>query len=101
MGLRPTRRNESHHVTPAKAGVHVWQELDSRSPAFAEDKLRGNDDIQGSHPRHSHSRVSGNPLRSKARAERVAVIPAKLVLREGGGAGIHCVCLNRIRSEFN
>jgi hypothetical protein len=43
MGLRPTRRNESHHVTPAKAGVHVWEELGSRSPAFAEDKLRGND----------------------------------------------------------
>ena len=43
MGLRPTRRNEGHRVTPAKAGVHVWEELDSRSPAFAEDKLRGND----------------------------------------------------------
>jgi hypothetical protein len=35
MGLRPIRRNESHHVTPAKAGVHVWEELDSR--------FRGND----------------------------------------------------------
>jgi hypothetical protein len=35
MGLRPTRRNESHLVTPAKAGVHVWEELGSRS--------RGND----------------------------------------------------------
>jgi hypothetical protein len=29
MGLRPTRRNESHHATPAKAGVYVWEELDS------------------------------------------------------------------------
>jgi hypothetical protein len=35
MGLGPTRRNESHHVTPAKAGVHVWEELRSR--------FRGND----------------------------------------------------------
>ena len=32
-------------VTPAQAGVHVTHmEMDSRSPAFAEDKLRGNDD---------------------------------------------------------
>jgi len=35
MGQRPTRRNESQHVTPAKAGVHVRGELDSR--------FRGND----------------------------------------------------------
>jgi hypothetical protein len=35
MGLRPTRRNESQDVTPAKAGVHVREELDSR--------FRGND----------------------------------------------------------
>jgi hypothetical protein len=43
MGRRPTHTNESQDVTPAKAGVHVREELDSRSPAFAEDKLRGND----------------------------------------------------------
>ena len=30
-----TRRNEGHHVTPAKAGVHLLEELDSR--------FRGND----------------------------------------------------------
>jgi hypothetical protein len=35
MGQRPTHRNESQHVTPAKAGVHVREELDSR--------FRGND----------------------------------------------------------
>jgi hypothetical protein len=35
MGLRPTHGNESQHVTPAKAGVHVLEELDSR--------FRGND----------------------------------------------------------
>jgi hypothetical protein len=35
MGLRPTRRNESQDVTPAKAGVRVREELDSR--------FRGND----------------------------------------------------------
>jgi hypothetical protein len=35
MGLRPTHRNESQDVTPAKAGVHVREELDSR--------FRGND----------------------------------------------------------
>jgi hypothetical protein len=35
MGLRPTQRNESQDVTPAKAGVHVRKELDSR--------FRGND----------------------------------------------------------
>jgi hypothetical protein len=34
-GLRPTHRNESQDVTPAKAGVHVREELDSR--------FRGND----------------------------------------------------------
>jgi hypothetical protein len=38
MGQRPTHRNETQDVTPAKAGVQVWEELDSR--------LRGNDDIQ-------------------------------------------------------
>jgi hypothetical protein len=43
MGRRPTHRNESQEVTPAKAGVHFREELDSRSPAFAVDKLRGND----------------------------------------------------------
>jgi hypothetical protein len=43
MGQGPARKNEIQHVTPAKAGVHVREELDSRSPAFAEDKLRGND----------------------------------------------------------
>ena len=43
MMLRPTHRNESQTlVTPTQAGVHAGQ-LDSRSPAFAEDKLRGND----------------------------------------------------------
>jgi hypothetical protein len=35
MGLRPTHRNGSQDVTPAKAGVHVREELDSR--------FRGND----------------------------------------------------------
>jgi hypothetical protein len=35
MGLRPTQRNESQGVTPAKAGVHVREKLDSR--------FRGND----------------------------------------------------------
>jgi len=44
MGLRPTLRNESQaFVTPAQAGPSHLNELDSRSPAFAEDKLRGND----------------------------------------------------------
>jgi hypothetical protein len=43
MGRRSTHRNESQDVTPAKAGAHVRDELDSCSPAFAEDKLRGND----------------------------------------------------------
>ena len=42
MGLRSTHGNESQaFVNPAQAGVH----LDSRSPAFAEDKLRGSDPI--------------------------------------------------------
>jgi hypothetical protein len=31
-------------VTPAQAGIHVPDELDSGSPAFAEDKFRGNDE---------------------------------------------------------
>ena len=35
MGQRPTHRNESQHVTPAEAGVHIREELDSR--------FRGND----------------------------------------------------------
>jgi hypothetical protein len=35
MGQRPTHRNESQDVTPAKAGFHVQEELDSR--------FRGND----------------------------------------------------------
>jgi hypothetical protein len=35
MGQRPTHRNESQDVTPAKAGAHVREELDSR--------FRGND----------------------------------------------------------
>ena len=35
MGRRPTHRNESQHLTSAKAGVHVREELDSR--------FRGND----------------------------------------------------------
>ena len=35
MGHRPTLRNESQDVTPAKAGVHVKEELDSG--------FRGND----------------------------------------------------------
>jgi hypothetical protein len=35
MGQRPAHRNESQDVTPAKAGVHVREELDSR--------FRGND----------------------------------------------------------
>ena len=30
-------------VTPAKAGVHALRCVDSRFPAFTEDKLRGND----------------------------------------------------------
>ena len=43
MGLWPTHRDESRtFVTPAQAGVHP-SKLDSRSPASAEDKLRGND----------------------------------------------------------
>ena len=50
MGQRPTRKNESQHVTPAKlvpakagSGGPCRVELHSRFPAFAEDKLRGND----------------------------------------------------------
>jgi hypothetical protein len=43
MGQRPTHRSESQDVTPAEAGVHVWEKMHSRSPAFAEDELRGND----------------------------------------------------------
>jgi hypothetical protein len=35
MGERPTHRSESQDVTPAKAGVHVWEKMDSR--------FRGND----------------------------------------------------------
>ena len=35
MGRRPNHKNESQDVTPAKAGVHVREELDSR--------FRGND----------------------------------------------------------
>jgi hypothetical protein len=35
MGLRPSQRNESQDVTPAQAGVHVPDEVDSR--------FRGND----------------------------------------------------------
>ena len=35
MGQRPTHRNEGQDVTPAKAGVRVREELDSR--------FRGND----------------------------------------------------------
>jgi hypothetical protein len=35
MGRRPTQRNEGQDVTPAKAGVHVREEVDSR--------FRGND----------------------------------------------------------
>jgi hypothetical protein len=35
---------KTHPVIPAKAGIHRAAEgLDSRSPASAEDKLRGND----------------------------------------------------------
>ena len=30
-------------VTPAQAGIHAPDEVDSHSPTFAEDKLRGND----------------------------------------------------------
>ena len=36
--------------------------MDSRSPAFAEDKLRGKGDIRGTPPQHCHSRQSGNRL---------------------------------------
>jgi hypothetical protein len=43
MVQRPTHGSESQGVTPAKAGAHVSEELDSRFPAFPEDKLRGND----------------------------------------------------------
>ena len=34
-------------VTPAQAGVHVTNQMDSRSPAFAEDMLCGNDGLWG------------------------------------------------------
>jgi hypothetical protein len=64
--------------------------MDSRSPAFAEDKFRGNDDIQGA----LHGIVV--PVKAGIHCHRRGmVIPAKLVLRESGGAGIHCHCLNR------
>ena len=36
--------------------------MDSRSPAFVEDELRGNDDIPSAPLRHRHSRKSGSPL---------------------------------------
>jgi hypothetical protein len=42
-------------VTPAQAGVHLREEVDSRSPAFAEDKLRGNDE-PGSDSQESEAR---------------------------------------------
>ena len=31
------------HVSPAKAGIQFRPDMDPRSPAFAEDKLRGGD----------------------------------------------------------
>jgi len=43
MGLRPALRNGSQDVTPAQAEAHVREEVDSRSRAFAKDKLRRND----------------------------------------------------------
>jgi hypothetical protein len=48
MGLRPTQRNESQDVTPAKAGVHAPEELDSR--------FRGNDQ-RGSDFQESAARI--------------------------------------------
>jgi hypothetical protein len=33
------------HVIPAQAGIHSFVEMDPRSPAFAEDKLRGGDEV--------------------------------------------------------
>jgi len=55
MGLRPTRGIESQR-RPRESGDPFWArtKMDSRSPAFAEDKLRGNDesgrDVQERHP---------------------------------------------------
>jgi hypothetical protein len=48
MGQRPTHRNESQHVTPAQAGVHVPDELDSR--------FRGNDVVGVTFRRAKHER---------------------------------------------
>jgi len=42
MGQRPSSRDESQAVTPAKAGVQVREELDP-APRLRGDKLRGND----------------------------------------------------------
>jgi hypothetical protein len=42
MGLRPTHMDETHpRCRPRESGDP--RPLDSRSPAFAEDKFRGND----------------------------------------------------------
>jgi hypothetical protein len=42
MGLRPTHRDETHpRCRPRESGDP--RPVDSRSPAFAEDKFRGND----------------------------------------------------------
>jgi len=45
MGLLPTRENENRR-RPRESGdpLGVGGKMDSRSPAFAEDKLRGNDE---------------------------------------------------------
>ena len=45
MSLWPTRGNENQHRHPRESGgpLLVRNTMDSRSPAFAEDKFRGND----------------------------------------------------------
>ena len=45
MGLRPTRTDENQRRPRASGDrSRVGRMMDSRSPAFAEDKLRGNDE---------------------------------------------------------
>jgi hypothetical protein len=81
MGQRPTQRNESQDATPAKAGVHVREELDSRSPAFAEDKLRGNDVTFDAAQRGISLRCLRVMRRTKG---RFLAAPSKVKARAGG-----------------
>jgi len=60
MRERPTHRNESQDVTPAQAGVHVRQEVDSR--------FRGNDVTFGGAQRgisHAFDSERDSSLRSE------------------------------------